>query len=122
MDAAISFIRYLKRTAGLLALWVLCLLSGVISQVWMLLAIVANSPRAWTLAVAFDQLMNAATGGDMDETISSRAARGDEAGLKRWSALCRLLDWVDPGHCQRALQSERDEAAAESAVLNQRRA
>lgn len=89
---------------GLVALWLLCLLASVVASVWMLLAALAGSSRAWSLAIAHDQLANTAFGGDEDETISSRAGKAARAG-KRWGCvLCKLLDKFDPGHCEKSIE------------------
>lgn len=62
--------------------------------------VIANPGRAWLIAVGYDQLVNVATNGDEDETISSRAGKAARDG-RRWGCiLCRLLDVVDPGHCE----------------------
>ncbi|RMG79945.1 MAG: hypothetical protein D6712_18870 [Chloroflexi bacterium] len=61
------------------------------------------SKRAWHIVIAFDQLGNAATGGSEDETISSRAGRAKKEGRKWAIILCRILDWLDPGHCERSI-------------------
>lgn len=84
----------------LFAIWLLCQLAFIVASLWMLVAIVTGSPRAWRLAVAFDQLANAATGGNEDETISSRAWRGTQEGRKGWCLLCRLLDRFQKDHCR----------------------
>jgi hypothetical protein len=91
----------MKRRLVLLGLWLACGIGAIIAWIWMFLASIVDSPRAWTLAVSFDQTVNAATGGSEDETISSRAARGRDMGLWQWSMLCRLLDVLDPGHCDK---------------------
>jgi hypothetical protein len=57
--------------------------------------------------VAADQLANALTGGDEDETVSSRAAKDRNRGRIVGCVLCRILDWFDPNHCDKAI--ERDE-------------
>ena len=44
---------------AMLGLWGLCQVAAVIASVWMLIAALAGSRRAWTLAVAHDQLANA---------------------------------------------------------------
>jgi len=98
--------RHARRTALLLALWMLCQLAHIIASLWMLAAAIASphGRRAWTLAISYDQLINAATGGHEDETISSRAGREQRKG-KRWARLlCRLLDALDPGHCERSIE------------------
>ncbi|MBC7861134.1 MAG: hypothetical protein H7Z39_20620 [Burkholderiaceae bacterium] len=68
----------------------------------MLYAIIANPSRAWVMAVAHDQLANAAANGDPDETISSRADRARGEGQRWGCVLCRLLDWIDPTHCEKS--------------------
>ena len=88
----------------LLALWLLCQFVNLIAALWMLSAIVTGSKRSWALAVSYDQLGNAVTGGDPDETISSVAYKKSLEGVK-WAAwLCKALEAVDPGHCQRAVE------------------
>lgn len=96
----------MKRRLLLIALWAVCQLAHVVASAWMLLAALVspNGRRAWTLAVAYDQLANAAFGGSEDETISSRAGRAKRQG-KRWACvLCRLLDAIDPNHCERSIE------------------
>jgi hypothetical protein len=78
-------------------------------------AAVIGSNRAWPVAVANDQALNAAlvgVAGSEDETVSSRAGKAASKG-KRWGCiLCRLLDKIDPGHCARNI--ERDEGEPEN--------
>lgn len=93
----------------MLGLWLLCALVGVIASLWMLLAALAGSDRAWKLAVAHDQLANTAFGGDEDETISSRAAKAALRGERWGCVLCKLLDRLDPGHCERNIEHDEGE-------------
>lgn len=89
---------------GLVALWLLCLVAAAVALIWMLLAALVGSNRAWSLAIAHDQLANTAFGGDEDETISSRAGKAARAG-KRWGCvLCKLLDKFDPEHCEKSIE------------------
>lgn len=90
----------------MLGLWLLCALAGIIGSVWMLFAVLAGSDRAWTLAVAHDQLANAAFGGSEDETISSRAAKAARGGERWGCVLCKLLDKLDPGHCEKNIEHD----------------
>jgi hypothetical protein len=72
-------------------------------------AIITNTERAWTIALAYDRLGNAAANDDTVQTVSSRAEKARRAG-KRWGcALCRLLDQIDPGHCERSIESGKTE-------------
>jgi hypothetical protein len=59
------------------------------------------------LLIAVDDAANAVLGGDPQETISSRAAKGRAEG-KPWATwLANLLDSIDPGHCARAVETDR---------------
>jgi hypothetical protein len=59
------------------------------------------------LFVAVDQLLNVVFGGHEDETVSSRIAKDRRRGRKFACILCRVLDWLDPHHCEKSI--ERDE-------------
>ena len=68
----------------------------------------ARALLAWVFRVliAIDQLLNTVIGGDPDETISSRAAKGAARGVAGWCLLCRLLDLVDRDHCRKSLEPD----------------
>lgn len=100
----------MKTRVALLALWLLCQIANVVAGVWMLLAALAGSSRAWHLAVSYDQLANTAFGGDEDETISSRAYKASVAGRHWGCVLCRLLDKIERDHCRRSLEPDRGDA------------
>lgn len=93
-----------KRSLILLGIWLLCQFANLIAALWMLAAIATGSQRAWTLAVSYDQLGNAVTGGDPDETISSAAYKKSLKGVKWAKWLCKALETIDPGHCKRAVE------------------
>jgi hypothetical protein len=57
--------------------------------------------------VAIDQLLNALTGGDEDETLSSRLGKDARRGRFVGCVLCKVLGWIDKDHCEKAI--ERDE-------------
>ena len=57
--------------------------------------------------IALDQLANAVLRGDPDETLSSAAGKARNAGVRWGCILCRVLDWIDPDHCDKSI--ERDE-------------
>jgi hypothetical protein len=85
----------------LLAAWLVCVLCAVIALPYMLVCILVGSQRAWTIALGFDRVSNAMTGGIDGEYLSARAARVCKE-ERRWGCvLCRLLDKLDPGHCDR---------------------
>lgn len=89
---------YFVRIALLLGSMLMALVGNIIA----LVAALFNNNRAWPVAVANDQVFNAALvgrAGSEDETISSRAGKAARKG-KHWGRiLCRLLDKIDPGHC-----------------------
>ena len=59
------------------------------------------------LFVAVDQLLNVVFLGHEDETISSRIGKDARRGRKFACVLCQVLHWLDPHHCEKAI--ERDE-------------
>jgi hypothetical protein len=83
-------------------IWLLCLAASAYSAARMLYAVLRNPARAWVMAIAHDQLANAAANGDPDETISSRASRARREGRTWGCVLCRVLDWIEKDHCSRS--------------------
>lgn len=96
----------MKQRAALLTLWALCQFAHVVAAVWMLLAALAGSPRAWRLAVSYDQLANTAFGGNEDETISSRAYKAAKQGRRWGCVLCGLLDKIQQDHCRNSAEPD----------------
>lgn len=84
----------------LLGIFALCLAASLYAAVRMFWCILVNPQRAWVMAVSHDQLANAATGGNPDETVSSRAFRAQTEGRRWGCVLCKVLDWVDKNHCR----------------------
>lgn len=99
----------MKTRLALLGIWLLCQLSALVAAVWMLFAIAFGSHRAFNIAIAYDELGNAATGGKPKQTISARAALARGEGQRWGCILCRLLDWVQKDHCKNSLESDRGE-------------
>lgn len=53
-----------------------------------------------------DEGLNVLTGGDANETMSSRAGKGMQKG-KRWACvLCRFLDIFQRDHCLRSINPD----------------
>lgn len=77
----------------------------IIAIVWMIACILfmPYGPRPMHIAIAFDQLVNAATGGSEDETISSRAGRLRKEGRGWACVLCMVLDALDKNHCDKSI-------------------
>lgn len=74
-----------------------------------------NISHFGNLAIAFDQLVNAAFGGSHEETISAAAWRlGEIRGWKRWHYFRIFIDFLfcwqkkveGKAHCEQAFESE----------------
>lgn len=85
---------------------ILAQIAHAVATFWMLgcILIAPDSQRAWTLALGYDYLGSAATGGSLHETISSRAYRAMQAGQRWGCVLCRVLDWIQKDHCRKSAQ------------------
>lgn len=64
--------------------------------------------RAYEIAIAVDQLVNAVLGGYADETMSARSWRLRAVRPYSWlrPAIDRLFFW-QPNHCESAYESEK---------------
>ncbi|GAB6035839.1 hypothetical protein JCM15519_03980 [Fundidesulfovibrio butyratiphilus] len=61
----------------------------------------------WNVLIGLDQFLSVLTGGDPDETVSSRAGKAAAAGSPTGQALERLLDAVfGPGHCRASIECD----------------
>lgn len=88
-------------------LWVVAALGVLLSLITSLCAAVISpgSRYAQNHLVAHDQAANAATGGDPDETISSRIGkRRKRCRVCGW--LCAFLDRLDPKHCANSIEED----------------
>ena len=94
----------MKKKLGLLLVWLLLWAIAPLALLRMLWAIFTNPGEAWQIAIAFDDLANVATNGRLGQTISSRAAHDRPQVWACW--LCKLLDAVDKGHCDRAMTAQ----------------
>lgn len=59
----------------------------------------------WNILYSLDQLLNTLTGGDPDETISSRAGKRMETS-KFACVLCRFLDLFEKDHCKKSIEQD----------------
>lgn len=75
--------------------------------------VITEAPKSkgyvWRVLVSLNQTLNALTGGEPDETLSSRWGRTRDK-RKFARIACWLLDKLKPCHCASAV--ERDEAGA----------
>jgi hypothetical protein len=92
----------MKRTAVLVAIWLLILFLLPAAMLRMLYCIATNQGKAFIQAKGFDRAGSALTNGSDNEYISSRAYQAMQKG-KRWGCiLCRILDSLDPDHCRKS--------------------
>ena len=64
----------------------------------------------WNILISLDQFGNAVTGGDPDETISSRAGKAMRDGKVWGCVLCKFLNLFENDHCAKSI--EPDEGAS----------
>ncbi|EFL52995.1 conserved hypothetical protein [Solidesulfovibrio fructosivorans JJ]] len=61
----------------------------------------------WNVLLGLDQFLSALTGGDPDETVSSRVGKASAAGSRLGRALEICLDGVfGAGHCRRSIEED----------------
>lgn len=93
---------YLLTRLRLLALLLVAQSAKLATPVCVFHIITGRDDRAMSIIRALDRLGNAGLSGNDREMLSYRARIGVQAGRRRWCILCRLLDVVDKGHCDRA--------------------
>lgn len=52
-----------------------------------------------TVGLMLDELLSALLGGYANETISHRMAVDAQEGRWVGCVFCKIIDWLDPGHC-----------------------
>lgn len=107
----------MKSRFALTAIWLLYVVAAVVGLLWMAVAILAGSRRAWPIAISFDHVGNASAGGDESETISARCWRYRNE--QPYRVLRPLIDWAfalagDLNHCESAYNIERVKALLRS--------
>lgn len=88
---------------ALLALVPLLLLAVPVTVWRYMSSIVTNPTKAWHIALMVDELSNVDANGEVNQTISTRAALARKAGRRWGCVLCRLLDAVAANHCTNSL-------------------
>ena len=92
------------RRLGLVALYPLIVAGLCYTAARYLVCIVGNPDKGWSIARMVDESANVDANGRVNETISARAAKARNA-HKHWGCiLCRVLGWIQPGHCDKALR------------------
>ncbi len=92
----------MMRAILLLVVLLLAQLGHLLASLWMLAAICTGSDRGWGIALAWDRLLNAVTGGQSTETVSSRANRARSEGRRWGCVLCKILDRIEKDHCSKS--------------------
>jgi hypothetical protein len=70
--------------------------------------------RAWLIVIAYDDLWNVVSNGDLGQTISYRAATAMVEDKKWGCVLCKWLDEVQQGHCEKALADGKQNMTSKS--------
>lgn len=94
--------QYIITRLRLLALLIVAQSAKLATPVAVFHILTGRDDKAMSIIRAFDRLGNAGLSGNDREMLSYRARIGMQAGRRRWCILCRLLDMVDRGHCDRA--------------------
>ena len=78
------------------------LVGAVIATLWLIVAIAfdPNGRRPLNIILAFDRLFNASVGGEIVETLSSRAGRLQNENVPWACYLCKFLNFLEKDHCQ----------------------
>jgi hypothetical protein len=92
----------MKQRLLLITLSIIGFAGVALSVLWLIPSILfsPSGTRAWKIIVAYDMLANSATGGDNGETVSARAYKASLSGNRYGCYLCKLLDWLQPNHCE----------------------
>jgi hypothetical protein len=96
----------MKKIILLLLLAFVGQVANLVALPWLIASafVAPNGTRAWKILVAYDMLGNAATGGDVGETISARAYKASLVGNKYGCWLCKFLDYLKPNHCEDSIK------------------
>ena len=89
----------LKRFA-IFALLIVCQLAVIAAIPRAAWALIFNPDKAFDLACGYDLLGNIVTNGEIGDYISSRAYRAMQDGREWGCVLCKVLDWIQPNHCE----------------------
>lgn len=73
--------------------------------------------------IAWDQLFNAARGGDPDETISSDLGKDQKAGTLNplENVIAEGLNVIDPNHCQKAIEADEGKDSIKNFIKGRKR-
>lgn len=86
-----------------LAITLAAAIGAALALLWMVVLVPLGSGKRLTrIAVGIDNAVSACFGGDGRTTISTRAARARASGARWGCVLCRVLDALDPDHCEKS--------------------
>ena len=60
----------------------------------------------YNILISINQLINTLLGGDPDEVLSSRIGKRAKKGCKVSLFLCKILNFLDTGHCEDAIEKD----------------
>lgn len=69
-----------------------------------LACVFVNAPKAWNIAKMVDETCNVGANGQINTTISARAARARNSGRRWGCALCWILDRIQANHCANSIR------------------
>lgn len=87
---------------ALLGLWVVSIAGLAVILIRSLYFVFRHPNRAKEVLLRVDRTTNGCIGGDLDESISSRAYRAEQRGRRWGCVLCGILDWFDKWHCKKS--------------------
>ena len=87
-------------------IWIVVIFADIFSLIWAFFAMFSSSERFVQIAIMKDETFNTSVGGNRNETLSSRSARAQLRGERWGCVLCKILDRIDKGHCQKSIENE----------------
>lgn len=96
----VFFLDGLERRLILIGIMLFVILAFPLAILRWVGAITTNPEKGWNISKAFDRVGNVLLNGDWREMISTRAGRSMKEGRTWACVLCRLLNKLDPNHCE----------------------
>lgn len=91
---------------GLLLISPIIAIGMIYTAIRYICCIAFNPAKALEIAKMVDETANVDINGRMNETISARAARAQQANRPWGCILCGILDWIKKDHCHHALTAD----------------
>ena len=94
---------HLKKSIALFLITPVIVLGLLFIMLRYLIFMLINPIRGFEVGLGVDITSNVAANGKEGQSISSRAAFAAADGKEWGCILCRVLNWINPGHCARAM-------------------